>query len=220
MHDISPNSPADDLVAAMRGFILEQAAGRTETTVSRYERVAEDLAVFVETVDVGPWLGREIAAHLEAQRDRLGSSALLKALGLVSLVRVLPAFLGEPWLPPPGQQRRTHRVVTKHIAKFLRLQCVKESMYRRQDFVALDKALGHAYLLDYESSTRWAEGETDLVSCTVTLELRERLIDALLDEVGQERYASIEAAMAARLNPVPVTVWMEPDEAEARAMGW
>lgn len=211
---------ADDLVAAMRGFILDQALGRTEATVARYEQVADELSVFIETVDVAPWLGRELATHLAAERERLGNNALLRALGLISLVRVLPAFLADPWLPSAGQQRRTHRVVVKHVSKFLRLQCMRQSCFRREDFVALDKSLRHSLSRDYGTTTRWAEGESDLITCTVTLALRERLIDALLDEVSHEQFESWGEAMAARLNPVPVTIWMEPDEAEDRALRW
>lgn len=220
MHEISTSSSADDLIAAMRRFILDQAVERSDATIKRYEQTVQDVEVFIETVDVAPWLGVEIAAHLDDQRIRLGTNALVKALGIVSLVRVLPAFMAEPWLPPAGPQRRTHRVVARHVLKFLRLQCMQRSCFRREDFIAFDKALGYSYSHDDDSATRWAEGESDLVSCTLTLGLRERLIDTLLDEVSKGQHASIEMAIAARLNPVPVTIWMAPDEASERTMGW
>ena len=34
----------DDLIAAMRQFIVDQAEGRTDETVRRYAQVADDLA--------------------------------------------------------------------------------------------------------------------------------------------------------------------------------
>ncbi|MFI5428232.1 hypothetical protein [Aeromicrobium sp. UC242_57] len=68
--------------------------------------------------------------------------------------------------------------------------------------------------------TRWADSPAEFVTCTLTLDLRERLLDSLLDEVNEHQHESIEAAVAARLNPVPVTVWMDPDEAAHRSRGW
>lgn len=202
---------------AIRGFVLEQADGRKDETVRRYEQVAIDFEAFVDGVDVAPWLGPELAAHLEGQREAFGRTALVDVLGIVSLVRVLPAFLADPWRPTGTAERRTHRPVARHIVRFLRMRCQEQGCFRRDDFLVLNKVLGS---LTYHETSRWAESDSDMVDCTVTLKLRERLLDTLLDEVTRDEYATIEAAMAARLNPVAITSWVTPDEAYAYRMGW
>ncbi len=191
----------------MRQFIIDQGDGRTAETQDRYRQVADDLARFLATVDVAPWLGVEMAAYLERQREHLGRDALLTSLGLMSLIRVLPAFVAAPWLPSVMAQRRTHRAAVRALMTFLRLRASLEDCFRREDFRVIDKALGTAYSSDY---TQPLTVQTGTVSCTVTLDLVEHLVDRLLEEVTDGRHDTLDQAVAARLNPVQVTVWREP----------
>ncbi|WP_159538815.1 hypothetical protein [Aeromicrobium sp. 9AM] len=200
---------AHDLALGMRQFIIDQAGGRTGETVERYVRAADDLEAFMNSVDVESWLGAEIAAHLDAERRRLGPGAFIVTLGLASLIRVLPAFLANPWLPPPGAQRRTHRSVVRRLKTRLRLEASQRGCLRREDFAAIERALGHAYSQDYADRTA---GRAGMVTCTVTLDLVEHLVDRLLEGVTEGRYETLDEAISARLNPVQVTVWREPEE--------
>lgn len=216
--DLITSAPwAHDFAAGMRQFIIDKGDGRTDETVQRYVQVADDLSSFLADVDVGPWLGAELAAYLDAQRRELGADALLSSLGLASFIRVLPAFLADPWLPPPGAHRRTHRVVVRRLMTFLRLQASQRGCLHRGDFQAIDKALGHAYSLDYGDPT---VGRSGMVTCTVTLDLVEHLVDRLLEDVTGGRHETLDEAIAARLNPVQVTVWREPEDHWDYRGGW
>lgn len=207
MQLVSSSAHQDDLIAAMRQFIIDQGEGRSPETQQRYRQVADDLVMFVGSVDVRPWLGQEIAAHLEQERQRLGSEALPTSLGLMSLIRVLPAFLADPWLPAPSQQRRTHRAAVRALKTFLRLRAALDDCLRKEDFQAIDKALRNAY---YADSRHPLIGRTGTVRCAVTLDLVEHFVDRLLEEVAQGKHETLDEAVAARLNPVQVTVWREP----------
>ena len=193
----------------MRQFILDQSEGRSAEAVRRYVGVADDLSSFLARVDVGPWLGAELAAHLHVRRRELGADAFMATLGVASFIRVLPAFLTDPWLPPPGAQRRTHRVVVRRLKTFLRLHASQRGCLRRDDFAAIDKALGHAYSPEDAGP---ALGRAGMVTCTVTLDLVEHLVDRLLEDVTDGKHETLDEAVAARLNPIQVTVWREPDD--------
>ncbi len=207
MSSATTTTPAG-LAADMRQFIIDQAAGRTDETIERYVQVADDFETFLDNVDVEPRLGVEIAAHLGAERRRLGPGAFVVTLGLASLIRVLPAFAAEPWLPPPGVQRRTHRAVIRALKSFLRLRAMQQGCFRRDDFAPIDRVLGHAYGLDYGAPVR----RGDTVTCTVTVELLDRLVDALLEQVTRGEHETFDQAVAARLNPVRVSYWQEPEQ--------
>jgi hypothetical protein len=200
----------------MRQFILEQSEGRSAASVRRYVGVADDLSSFLARVDVGRWLGAELAAHLEVRRRELGADAFMATLGLASFIRVLPAFLADPWLPPPGAQRRTHRAVVRRLKTFLRLHASQRGCLRRDDFAAIDKALGHAYSLEDAGP---AAGRVGMVTCTVTLDLVEHLVDRLLEDVTDGKHETLDDAVAARLNPIQVTVWREPEHRD-HGGGW
>lgn len=199
---------AEDIAVAMRQFIVDQAHGRSAETVQRYIRVADDLSSFLAGVDAAPWLGAELAAHLDRER-RHSTDALISSLGLASFIRVLPAFVADPWLPAPGAQRRTHRAVVRRLMTFLRLHAAQRRCLRADDFRALDKAIGHAYSRDRAEPF---QGRTGMVTCTVTLDLVEHLVDRLLESVIDGTFETLDQAIAARLNPVRVTVWREPDD--------
>jgi hypothetical protein len=208
MQLVSTTPAPDDLAEAMRQFIIEQGESRTDETAQRYRQVADDLMVFLGAVDVRPWLGAQIAEHLSVQRRRLGSDAFLTSLGLTSLIRVLPAFVADPWLPPPGAQRRTHRAAARYLMTFLRRRAAAEGCLRREDFTVLDRAIGYANRSD---SDRPPAGRSGTVRCSVTLDLVEHLVDRLLEDITDGRYETLDQAIAARLNPVKVTVWRDPD---------
>lgn len=207
MQLVSTPPSTDDLAPAMRQFIIDQGEGRSDETRQRYVQVADDLELFLATVDVKPWLGGEIAEYLSQQRQRLGSEALLTSLGLVSLVRVLPAFLADPWLPGVGAQRRTHRSAVRALKTFLRLRATLEGCLRKEDFKSIEKSIGAGY---YSDSRDPVVGRTGTVTCTVTLHLVEHFLDQLLEEVSTDKHQTVDEAIAARLNPVQVTVWREP----------
>jgi hypothetical protein len=209
VNSIATAPSAKDFAAEMRQFIIDQSEGRTEETVQRNALVADDLSRFLATVDVDPWLGAELALHLDVQRREFGADAFLSSLGLASFIRVLPAFLADPWLPPPGAQRRTHRAVVRRLKTFLRLHALQRGCLRRSDFGAIDKALGHAYSPDDAGPPL---GRTGMVTCTVTLDLVEHLVDRLLEGVTNGKHETLDEAVAARLNPVQVTVWREPED--------
>lgn len=215
---LSATTPSgEDFTAEMRQFIVDQGEGRTSETMQRYVQVADELSSFLANADVGPWLGAELAAHLDFQRRELGADALLSSLGLASFIRVLPAFVADPWLPPPGVQRRTHRTAVRRLMTFLRLHASQRGCLRRDDFRAIDKAVGHAYSQDYADPVA---GRTGMVTCTVTLDLVEHLVDRLLEEVTEGRHETLDEAIAARLNPVQVTIWREPDDHWDYRGGW
>lgn len=201
--------PADDLAAEMRRFIIDQAEGRTRETVERYAQVTDDLMTFMDSVDVSPWLGPEVAVYIRLQRERLGPGAFLPSLGLVSLIRVLPAFVNDPWLPQPSPQRRTHRTAVRHLLTFLRRRAMQQGCFHREDLKSINKALGQAYASDYGHPPVW---RSEKVTCTVTVELVARLVDALLEQVTRGEFETFDEAVAARLNPVKVTYWQEPDQ--------
>lgn len=191
-------SASTDLLAEMRDFILEQADGRAPETLARYALVAHDLTEFLAGVDVTPWLGPQIGEHYERERQRLGEGAFLATLGTSSLIRVLPAFVADPWLPPPGAQRRTHRAAVRSLIKLVRIKAMEQRCFRSGDFRVLDRALGRAYQLDHDHGTKWPEGGR--VTCAVTLELGENLVDVLLDQVTRGLHATFDEAVAARLD--------------------
>lgn len=216
MHDtITPAS--DDLVTAMRQFILDQAESRTDETRQRYVQVADDLEAFIAGVDVTPWLGAELATHLERERVTSGGT-LLTTLGLVSFLRVLPGFLEDPWLAPPGVQRRAQRAVVRYLMTFLRMRAKQEGHACRDDFAKIDHALrrAHHYPSDHPVVNR--DGK---VACSVTLDLVEHLVDRMLEEIGEGRFETLEEAIEARINPVQVTVWTDPGyDSERGRYGW
>jgi hypothetical protein len=203
-----PTPSPDHLLDAIQQFVIDQGAGRTDETVERYVQVAADIHSFMAAVDVAPWLGPEIATYLDGRREQLGVDALLTSLGLMSFIRVLPAFVAEPWLPPPGAQRRTHRAAVRYLMVFLRRLAHDQGCHRREDFRAIDKALGHAYSYDLDRPTA---ARTGTVTYTVTLDLVEHLVDRMLEDIEEGRYTTLDEAVAARINPVKVEVWRDPE---------
>lgn len=171
-----------DPEASIREFISEEAAPLAASTAERYEVVLETLFEFLDAVDVAPRFGPEIAAHLAAERQRLGDGAFLPTLGFVSLVRVLPEFLDDPWLPPAGAQRRAHRAVVDRLLVFLRRRALIDSAVLRDDFGRARKAMRTARGRDYG----WRELEDTVTSeelTTATVDLPSGVLDPLLADV-------------------------------------
>lgn len=214
MHDtIAP--PTDDLLMAMRQFIADQGEKRSDVTRDRYLQVAHDLEIFVGGVDVTPWLGTELAAYLEHERSQ-SDGGLIASLGLASFIRVLPAFLKDPWLPLPGAQRKAQRAVVRCLMTFLRMRAKQEGCLQREDFQRIDDALRRAnqYSGDHPIANR--DGK---VTCSVTVDLVEHLVDRMLEDIAGGRHESLDEAIAARINPVQVTVWRDPPPDYDRS-GW
>ena len=190
----------NDLELAIREFIAGEAAKMKPPTAERYGAVAEALFEFLDTVDVRIRLGPEIARYLELERRRLGPGAFLPALGVASLVRTLPDFLGDPWLPPPGAQRRAHRVVVERLLAFLRRRGLVDSVAVCEYFKRGRSALGTARSRDYGWGAVHDEVSTNEV-VQVTVGLRSEVLDPLLAEVERGESSSLADAIDARLDP-------------------
>ena len=189
-----------DPESAIREFIAGEAAKLTPPTAARYGVVAETLFDFLDTVDVRNRLGPEIARHLGGERQRLGSGAFLATLGVVSLVRVLPDFLEDPWLPPKGAQRRSHRVVVERLLVFLRRRGLVDSAALREDFRRVRVAIRTAQSRDYG----WRMNDDEVATSEVvevTVGLRSEGLDPLLRQVERGDFTSLADAIDARLDP-------------------
>ena len=189
----------EDPESAIREFIAAEAAKLTAPTAARYGVVAETLFDFLDTVDVRHRLGPEIARHLGDERQRLGSGAFLPTLGVASLVRMLPDFLDDPWLPPQGAQRRSHRVVVERLLVFLRRRGLVDSAVLRDDFKRARSAIRTAQSRDYGWRTVGEEvAAAEVVE--VTLGLRSEVLDPLLREIERGDFTSLTDAIDARLD--------------------
>lgn len=76
------------------------AEGRSPTTVRRHARVRGRLYAFLDTGDMALGLGTAAADLLDAERRLHHSGAFWSLYGPVELVRCLPSFVHETWLPP------------------------------------------------------------------------------------------------------------------------
>lgn len=188
----------DDLETLIREYIAGESAALAPPTIERYKIVTESLFEFLDTVDVRHRLGVEIARRLEAERERLGQGAFLPTLGVVSLLRMLPDFLVDPWLPPRGAQRGSHRVVVERLLVFLRRRGLVDSAVVRGDFSRVRKAIGTTHGRDYGWHTH-EEAVTEEV-LEVTVGLRSAVLDPLLNGVEQGTYASLADAIDAQLD--------------------
>jgi hypothetical protein len=194
----------------IRAYILAQADGYTPATQERYATVADALETFRRSIDVGPWLGPEISDILERHRAAGGDPDLLGVLGMVSFIRVLPAFLEEPWLPPRGSQRTTHRTAIRRLVTLLRRRAAELGCLNPDDLAAIShQADTGSWMLREDGG--WPEPSDTMMSCTVTLRLEQHLLDRLLAEVDHGSSASIEEALEHRLNPRLVTYWEDPE---------
>lgn len=194
----------------IRAYVLAQAAAYTPATQERYAKVADDLESFRRTVDVTPRLGPEMAQVLGRHRARGGDPDLLEVLGMVSFIRVLPAFLDPPWLPPRGPQRTTHRTAIRRLMTLLRRRAAELGCLNRHDFAAIDRAVSTGPGA-WREDGGWPEASDTTMTCTVTLRLEQHLVDRLLAEVEHGNSASMEEALEQRLNPRLVTYWQDPE---------
>lgn len=204
---------ATDHEAAIRAFIEAEASTLSPATASRYAIVTESLFEFLDVVDVRHRFGPEIAHHLAAERERLGTGAFLPTLGIASLLRVLPGFLDDPWLPPRGQQRASHRFVVDRLLVFLRRRGLVDSAALRPEFTRVRRAIGTARSRDYGL---WSVDEptVDDEVIDVTVGLRSAVLDPLLAAVERGEHESLAAAIEACLSPDPMAVgaalWTAP----------
>lgn len=81
-------------------FFRAEAADRSTAVVRRYARVRRRLVGYLDTGDLAPWLGRRDGERLEAQRRLHDSGAFWALFGTAELVRCLPGFVHDVWLPP------------------------------------------------------------------------------------------------------------------------
>jgi len=190
-----------DHEAAIRGFIAAEAAPLSPATTARYERVVEALFEFLEVVDVRHRFGPEIARHLAVERDRRGEGAFLPALGFASLLRVLPEFLDDPWLPPQGAQRASHRVVVERLLLFLRRRELVDSAVLRHEFSRVRKAIGTARARDFGWRVVVEEPAAAEEVLQVTVGLSSAVLDRLLAEVERDHHTSLAEVIEAQLQP-------------------
>lgn len=193
---------------SLRAFVADRAAHLTPPTIEKYMTVVDSLVGFLDAVDVEPSLGPQLARHLDRARARQPQGAFLPTLGAVSLLRVLPQFLADPWLPPRGAERRTHRVVLGKLLPFLRRSDELDTSVLRRDFKRVRDALGAVYALDHEYSWgRQPEGEVpeQLVTVTATVSLRTSVLDRLLDQVERGDRATLAEAIETSVDPDPYT---------------
>lgn len=182
--------------ASIRTFVAEQSAGLQPPAADRYTTVVDALFTFLDAVDVRPGFGPEIADHLEAARAQLGPGAFLPTLGVVSMVRVLPDFLDDPWLPPKGAQRRSHRIVIDRLVTYLRRHLADVGPVR-DDLRKVRRAVGTARSRDY-GSYREETAETGKVfTVTATFDVGQATLDRMLDGVEEGRHTSLDAAIEA-----------------------
>jgi hypothetical protein len=193
-------SMADVTEASIRAFVAAQSADLATATAERYAITTNALFVFLDAVDVEPRFGPEIAEHLAAARARLGAGAFLPTLGIVSVLRVLPDFLDDPWLPPRGAQRRSHRSVIDRLVTHLRRHLADAGPVR-DDLRRVRRAVGTARSRDYDWSRRDL-AETDKVfTVTATIEVGQATLDRMLDGVEEGRHSSLDAAIEAAVDP-------------------
>lgn len=186
--------------ASIRAFIAEQSAGLAVATAERYAVVANSLFDFLDTVDVEPRFGPEIARHLESARARLGPGAFLPTLGVVSMIRLLPDFLDDPWLPPAGGQRRSHRTVVDQLVTYLRRH-VGDVGPVRDDLRRVRRAVGRARSRDYVHFREDLAATTDLFTITSTFQVSRATLDRMLDRVEEGCHPSLDAAIEAAVDP-------------------
>jgi hypothetical protein len=75
------------------------AVGRSTATTRRYLRVRARFYAFLDTADLGPAQGSDVAETLADD-----------------IARCLPAFAGEPWLPDGLAEARVHLSVVSRLA--------------------------------------------------------------------------------------------------------
>ncbi|HWV27151.1 MAG TPA: hypothetical protein VNZ66_08000 [Aeromicrobium sp.] len=194
--DSLPDHPVDP----MYRFLDQECQGKSVATVRRYHQVIAALVEFLEGVDVTAVYGERIQAHLHSCRQRLGRDAFIEALGYPGVVRVLPMFLEAPWLPPPGQQRRTHRSLVERLITYLRRQGLIDSTVLRTDLKVARKAVQGARSLDYGIWPRPERDEAGVTTVTVDLELSNNVLDDLLDD-AEEGDVSLSELITRRLDP-------------------
>lgn len=223
--DIRPGPASVEITEeSLRAFVADQAAHLTPPTIEKYLQVVDSLTAFLDSVDVEPCLGPELARLLETARARQPRGAFLPTLGAVSLLRVLPLLLADPWLPPPGGERRTHRVVLAKLLRFLRRADALDTGALRRDFKGVRDALGAVYSLDHDYS--WGRQRTEeevheqLVTVTVTLSLRSPTLDRLLDEVERGDRASLDEAIQKSVDPDPYRYLYPYDDHTWRRDPW
>lgn len=193
-------SMTDVTESSIRAFVVEQSADLAAATAQRYEITTNALFVFLDTVDVEPRFGPEIAEHLTAARARRGGGAFLPALGVISMIRVLPDFLEDPWLPPAGAQRRSHRAVVDRLVTFLRRH-VAEAGPVRDDLRRVRRAVGTARARDYGGCREEVVQTDQVFTVTTTIDVGQATLDRMLDRVEEGRHASLDAAIEAAVDP-------------------
>lgn len=193
--------------ASIRVFVDQQSAGLSATTAQRYATVVDALFEFLDTVDVEPRLGPELAQHLDAARARLGRGAFLPTLGVVSMIRLLPALLDDPWLPPYGAQRRSHRVVLDKLTTYLRRH-VPDVGPVRDDLRRVRRAVGTARSRDYDQFRVDLAATDDFFTVTSTFQVTRVTLDRMLDSVEEGQYASLDAAIEAWVDPERGDRWI------------
>lgn len=101
-------------------FFAHEAAGRTESTLRRYERVRDRLTGYLDVGDMAECLGTHPATVLDAERQFHEQGAFWLLFGPDELVCCLSPFLQEPWLPAGRSEARTQVSLVGRLLDHLR----------------------------------------------------------------------------------------------------
>ena len=124
---MDPDEPGWPLID---DFFAAEASGRTEATVRRYVRVRGRLTHFLDTADMGQWLGTDPGTVLSAEREFHERGAFWHLFGPDELVCVLPGFLQEPWLPDSlGEARTQISLVSRLLSHLSRKRLIDFSLF-------------------------------------------------------------------------------------------
>ncbi|AXT85418.1 hypothetical protein C6I20_09605 [Aeromicrobium sp. A1-2] len=112
-------------------FFIAEAADRAIPTVRRYVRVRGRLTYFLDTAEMGDWLGAQSATLLSAEREFHDRGAFWQLFGPNELMCVIPGFLRPPWLPEGlGESRTQISLMSRLLSHLSRQQLLDLSVFR------------------------------------------------------------------------------------------
>jgi hypothetical protein len=115
--------------ALIDDFFRQEGAGRADPTVRRYARVRDRLTHYLDTADMGGWLGTHPGTVLDAEREFSDRGAFWQLFGPDELVCVLPGFLADPWLSESlGEARTQISLVSRLLSHLSRRQMLDLSV--------------------------------------------------------------------------------------------
>lgn len=107
----------DQADTLLRGFFERESADKSDATQSRYRRVQQQLADFLDEGDMSRSLDSHENAVLAAARRN--SRGFLDAFGLEELVACLPRFVEHDWLLDQTTDARTQVMLVGRLLAWL-----------------------------------------------------------------------------------------------------